>query len=252
MTELQCHSYLVLTMFALAGLTFVSLLRITAPYGRHLRPGWGPTVPARLGWAVMESPAVIVFAAVYWLGVSAQSTAPLVLFGLWQFHYINRTCIFPLRLRDSGKRMPLAIVAMALVFNCLNAYLNARWISELGDYPVAWLESWPFVLGATCFLVGWAINQHADTVLMRLRRPGEEGYKIPHGGLYRWVSCPNYFGEMLQWLGWAIATSSLAGAAFAVFTVANLLPRALAHHRWYRREFAAYPAGRRAVIPYLV
>ena len=55
---------------------------------------------------------------------------------------------------------------------------------------------------------------------------------------------------MLEWIGWAIATWSLAGAAFAVFTVANLLPRALANHRWYRQQFADYPVSRRAVFPY--
>jgi len=252
MTELQYHSYLVLAMFVLAALTFVSLLRVTAPYGRHLRPGWGPSIPARLGWVVMESPAVFVFAGIYWLGVNAQGMVPLLLLGLWQFHYINRTFIFPFRLRESGKRMPVMIVAMALAFNCINAYINARWISELGDYALSWITSLPFAAGVACFLVGWAINQHADTMLMRLRQPGDLGYRIPHGGLFRWVSCPNYLGEMLQWLGWAIATWSLAGASFAVFTIANLWPRALAHHRWYRREFAGYPASRRAVIPYLV
>jgi protein-S-isoprenylcysteine O-methyltransferase Ste14 len=70
--------------------------------------------------------------------------------------------------------------------------------------------------------------------------------------MYRWVSCPNYFGEMLEWIGWAIATWSLAGSAFAIFTIANLLPRALANHRWYQTEFPDYPSDRRAVIPGLL
>lgn len=252
MTELQLHSKLTLLTFLLAALSFVALLRVSAPYGRHLRPGWGPTVAARSGWIIMESPAVLLFVAVYCLGANARATVPLVLLALWQFHYINRTFIFPFRLRESGRHMPLLIVAMAITFNCLNAYLNARWISHFGDYPDAWLLSLPFVLGTLCFFAGWAINQHADTILLRLRRRGNTGYSIPYGGLYRWVSCPNYLGEMLQWTGWAIATWSLAGAAFAVFTIANLLPRAVAHHRWYRQEFVAYPRSRRAVLPFLI
>jgi protein-S-isoprenylcysteine O-methyltransferase Ste14 len=248
-TELQIHNNLILTTFAAAALTFISLLCVTAPYGRHHRPGWGPTIPARVGWVVMESPAVLFFGAVYWVGDHAQATLPLILFGLWQFHYINRTFIFPFRMRSAGKRMPLAIVAMAIFFNCLNAYINARWISHFGDYQVSRLATLPFAFGFSCFLIGWTINQYADTILFRLRQLGESGYRIPHGGMYRWISCPNYFGEMLQWAGWAIATWSLAGAAFAVFTVANLLPRALANHRWYKQVFADYPPSRRAVIP---
>ena len=85
--------------------------------------------------------------------------------------------------------------------------------------------------------------------MVRLRAPGESGYKIPRGGLYRWVSCPNYFGELLEWLGWALATWSTAGLAFAVYTAANLVPRALAHHRWYQERFDDYPAERKAVVP---
>ncbi|MBI4699950.1 MAG: hypothetical protein HY744_02090 [Deltaproteobacteria bacterium] len=36
------------------------------------------------------------------------------------------------------------------------------------------------------------------------------------------------------------------------FTAANLVPRARAHHLWYRRTLAGYPPERRAVIPYLL
>lgn len=252
MAELRIHGLIVLTVFALAVLTFLLLLRITAPYGRHLRSGWGPTIPARIGWIVMESPATLLFAAVFFLGDHALDTAPLILFGLWQMHYINRNFVYPLRIRETNKRMPILIVCMAVLFNCLNAYINARWISHFGAYTTTWLTSSPFLLGALCFLIGWAINQYSDGILLRLRSPGETNYGIPNGGLYRWVSCPNYLGEMLEWLGWAIATWSLAGAAFAIFSAANLIPRALANHRWYKQKFADYPPARRALIPYLL
>ncbi len=190
--ELQIHSYLVGAVFAAAALTFVALFFVTAPYGRHLRAGWGPTVPARIGWIVMESPAVILFAAVYSMGDDALSMTPLVLFGLWQFHYVYRTFIYPFRLRSGSRRMPLSIVCMAIFFNSINATINARWISHFGEYPDSWLESGPFIVGVVVFVVGWAINQHSDSVLFRLRGPGETGYKIPRDGLYCWVSCPNY------------------------------------------------------------
>jgi 3-oxo-5-alpha-steroid 4-dehydrogenase 1 len=252
MTEWEVHRYLVLAIFAAGALTFALLMWVTAPYGRHIRGGWGPTVPARVGWLVMESPASLLFIVVFALGAHAQGSTPLVLLALWQLHYLNRTFIFPLRLQATGKRMPMSVVGMAIVFNSLNAYVNARWISHLGAYPDSWLTSTPFLLGVLCFVAGWLINQHADGMLIRLRQPGETGYKIPHGGLYRWISCPNYLGEILEWMGWALATWSLAGTAFAVFTAANLLPRALANHRWYRQQFANYPSERRALIPYVL
>jgi 3-oxo-5-alpha-steroid 4-dehydrogenase 1 len=252
MTELQIHGWLVALIFVLAAQTFVILLWVNAPYGRFVRPGWGPTISTRSAWIVMESPAVVLFAAIYLAGDHALDIAPLVLFALWQFHYVVRTFIFPFRIRETGKRTPIMIVAMAILFNVLNAYINARWISHFGNYEVSWLLSTPFVAGVLCFAAGWLINQHADVTLFRLRAPGEFNYGIPRGGLYRWISCPNYFGEMLMWAGWAIATWSLAGVSFAVFSAANLLPRAIAIHRWYLNEFDDYPPSRKAVFPYLV
>src|SRR3546814_18591698 len=76
------------------------------------------------------------------------------------------------------------------------------------------------------------------------------GYKIPRGGAFRYVSAANYFGEIVLWTGWAVMSWTAAGALFAIFTVSNLLPRALSHHRWYRENFADYPRERRALIPW--
>jgi protein-S-isoprenylcysteine O-methyltransferase Ste14 len=250
--EHELHNLVTWGEIALGGLTFISLFFITAPYGRHARKGWGPEVGQRLGWVLMELPAVALWLGIYALGRNALQTAPLVLMGLWQMHYVNRTFVFPLRIKAEGKRTPLSIVGTAVLFNTLNAYVNARWVSELGDYPATWLADPRFVLGALLFLAGFAINQHADAVLMSLRKPGESGYKIPHGGLYRFVSCPNYLGEMLEWTGWAVATWSLPGLAFALYTASNLVPRAVKHHAWYREKFADYPARRRAILPFVL
>ena len=252
LVEAQVHHWLVLLIFALAALVFILLMRVNAPYGRFLRAGWGPTIPAKTAWVIFESPAVILFAVVYFAGRNALELAPLVLLGIWQFHYIVRTVVFPLRIQGSGKRIPLVVVVTAIGFNVVNAYINARWVSDLGSYPDDWLLSAPFLIGVTMFVGGWIVNQRADRVLSNLRQPGESHYSVPRGGLYRYVSCPNYLGEMLEWLGWAVLTWSLAGAAFAAFTIANLLPRAIATHRWYQDTFPDYPDSRKAVIPFVV
>jgi len=251
-SELLLHEGLVWALLALAVVTFVALQVVNAPYGRHQRSGWGPTIPNRVAWILMESPAVLLFAALFFAGEHRFETVPLVLLGLWMLHYVQRTFIFPFRIRGEGKRMALSIAAMGFGFNVLNAYVNARWISHFGEYGSAWLTDPRFLAGAALMLAGWLINIHSDTILIHLRAPGETGYKIPRGGLYRWISCPNYFGELLEWLGWALATWSTAGLAFAVYTMANLVPRARAHHLWYREKFEDYPPQRRAVIPFIL
>ena len=249
MTELQIHSWLVWAVLAVAVPTFLYLLRNTAPFGRHYpAAGWGPHFSNRTGWIVMELPTVAVFLYVYFCGESAWEIVPLVFLVMWQTHYIHRTLIFPFRMRTQGKRMPVAVAASGFFFNVVNAYINARIVSEFGEYGIEWLSDPRFLVGLTVFLGGMALNLHSDTVLLRLRKPGESGYAIPQGGGFRFVSCPNHLGEILEWAGWALATWSLAGLAFFVFA-ANLVPRAYSHHRWYKETFEDYPAERKAVIP---
>jgi 3-oxo-5-alpha-steroid 4-dehydrogenase 1 len=251
LNEPDLYHLLLWAEYLAAAVTVVALIFVVAPYGRHARDGWGPTLPARFGWLLMESPAVVFFALVYAAGSHRGEAAPLVLLCLWQAHYLHRTFVFPWRMRGE-KRMPILILALAVTFNVLNGYLNARWISELGSYPAGWLHGSRFLLGALGFGLGFTLNLLSDRTLLRLRAPGESGYRVPYGGLFAWVSCPNYLGEMIEWFGFALAAWSPAALAFAFYTVANLAPRALAHHSWYRARFPDYPPRRRALIPFVL
>jgi steroid 5-alpha-reductase/3-oxo-5-alpha-steroid 4-dehydrogenase 1 len=184
-------------------------------------------------------------------GEHRAETVPLAFLGLWQIHYIHRVFIFPFRLRTEGKRIALLIGGLAIVFNTLNAYVVARWISHFGAYGNDWLLDPRFIAGVGVFMLGFGINLKADQILFNLRKPGDTGYRVPRGWLYEYVTCPNYLGEIIEWLGFALATWSLAGLAFALYTAANLGPRALANHRWYRERFPDYPERRKALVPFL-
>jgi protein-S-isoprenylcysteine O-methyltransferase Ste14 len=252
MNAAAVHAVLCWAVIGCALLVAPVLCLVTAPYGRHLRAGWGPTVGPTLGWILMEAPAPLGMAALFALG--EQRSAPAVAFlVLFEVHYLNRAFVFPLTRRGTGRRVPLVMVALGFVFNCLNAYLNGRWLFHLAP-PLGggWLLDPRFLCGAGLFAAGLAMNLHADEALRRLRPPGASGYRVPEGGLFRYVSSPNYLGEIIEWSGWALLTFSLPGAAFAVFTAANLGPRALAHHAWYRRTFPDYPPRRKALIPFLL
>jgi protein-S-isoprenylcysteine O-methyltransferase Ste14 len=249
------YRYIFWGFAAYAVIAFLSLLFVSAPYGRHLRKGWGPRINATLGWVVMEAPSPLVF-LVCWLAAEPArrySATGLVFLALWQAHYLYRAFIFPFRRRRGQKQMPLTIALMAIGFNVANGYLNGHWLYALGpERPVEWLVDPRFVAGIALFAIGYGINHLSDRILFNLRKPGESGYAIPSGGLYRFVSCPNYFGELVEWAGWALLTFSPAGLAFALAAAANLVPRALTHHRWYRRTFPHYPPERKAIVPFVL
>jgi protein-S-isoprenylcysteine O-methyltransferase Ste14 len=249
-TESTLHFYLILAGFGLAAVVFVSLFFISAPYGRHARQGWGPTLPNHIGWLLMEAPSALLFALYFFTGAAPKTLPLLVFFGLWEAHYVHRAFIYPLTIRDGHKKMPLTVLLLGVLFNSWNAFLNGRYLFTLsGGYPAEWVRDPRFVAGVTLFAAGYITNRWADTALRRLRKPGEEGYRIPNGGLFHLVSCPNYLGEIVEWAGWALATWSLAGLGFAAWTFANLAPRARSHHAWYRQHFPEYPVKRRALIP---
>ncbi len=251
-TEQSVYTFLILLDFALAGVVFIALFFISAPYGRHIRKGWGLAIPSYLGWLIMESPAALLFALYFLLGSSPKTLVLIAFFLMWEAHYIHRAFIYPFSLSDGKKKMPLLVTFMAIFFNVANTYINGRYLFTLsGGYPNSWLVDPRFVLGFTLFVAGYIINRWADHTLGSLRKPGETGYLVPNGGLYRWISCPNYLGEMIEWAGWALATWSLPGLAFAVWTIANLAPRARTHHAWYRQQFPDYPTQRKALIPLL-
>jgi steroid 5-alpha reductase family enzyme len=128
--------------------------------------------------------------------------------------------------------------------------LNGSYTSTYGSHlDAAWASDPRFAAGILLFAAGYALNKHSDAVLRNLRGPGETGYKIPQGGGYRWVSSPNYLGELITWTGFAVASWSPAALSFVVMTAANLVPRALTHHRWYREKFPDYPPERKAILP---
>ena len=245
MTELAVYRWLAFGFIALGASIFIYLQTRVAPYGRHSKGNEGPTVSTRTGWFVMEAPAALLV-PVYFLLHPPPAMAWIYL-ALWELHYAYRAFVFPFRMRGSDRPMPLLVVGSGFAFNVANSYLIGR------GFTLESPEISPFrlLLGGAIFLFGMAINRRSDRILFDLRGPGETGYKIPVGGLFRWISCPNYAGEIIEWIGFAIAMPTWGAAAFAFWTFANLAPRARAHHRWYRDNFLDYPKERRALIPYL-
>lgn len=240
---------------AVAIFIFPLVIRIVAPYGRHTTKKWGILIDNRVGWILMELPALLVFAGFYLFGSGSHPFVTWIFFGVWILHYVNRTLVFPFRLRTTGKKMPMAIVFMAIGFNFVNGFINGYFLGTLAtvaQYPVSYLLDPRFIGGIAMFFFGLTINWQSDNILIHLRKPGETGYIIPTKGFFQFVSCPNHFGEIVEWFGFALMTWCSPGLTFAVWTLVNLMPRALHHHKWYKETFADYPASRKALFPFIL
>lgn len=247
----------VLSVMALSAVVvFLCLLKVEAGYGVAYTKKWGPAVNNKLGWILMEAP---VFFAMLWLWLSSDrrgDTVLVVMALLFLFHYFQRSFVFPFLIKGKSV-MPLSVILMGVTFNTLNAYMIGGWLFYVSpvDYygGVSWLMSPMFIVGCVIFFVGMAINWHSDYIIRHLRKPGDTGHYIPRGGMFRYVTSANYFGEFLEWCGFALLTFSAAGAVFALWTFANLAPRARKLHQRYEREFGdEYKRlNRKYILPYI-
>ena len=237
---------------AIALLACLYLFFIDAPYGRHIRDGWGPKISARLGWILMESPCVILM-IVYTLTVRDQLDAIHEIFLLiWLTHYIHRAFIYPFVIGMTNPKMPFSIAVTAFFFNITNVSIQAFGIFYFAQYSSDWMQSTPFIIGILLFVLGMLINIRSDYVIAALRKEKGPGYHLPNKFLHKYVASPNYLGEIIEWAGWALLTWNISGVVFLLWTIANLLPRAMANLRWYQEKFEDYPTSRKALIPGLI
>jgi 3-oxo-5-alpha-steroid 4-dehydrogenase 1 len=247
--ERICYAWMALAMIVL-----VTMFFITAPFGRHTSTKWGVSINNKLGWVIMEFPSLAIMVYFLFWGSQSFTAYAWILFSLWIIHYLNRTLIYPLRIKPTPKKIPLMIVCSAILFNLVNAGLNGYYLAELAppeSYTAAWLTTPHFIIGAILFLTGIVINWKSDNILIHLRSKGDTGYKIPKGFLFDYISSPNLFGEIIEWSGFALMAWNLPALTFMVWTFANLVPRAKNHHDWYHRNFSDYPKARKIVFPFL-
>ncbi|XP_043551377.1 3-oxo-5-alpha-steroid 4-dehydrogenase 2-like [Chiloscyllium plagiosum] len=116
-------------------------------------------------------------------------------------------------------------------------------------YDDNWVTDFRFISGVVLYFVGLSINIYSDNILLSLRKPNDREYYIPKGGLFEYITAANYFGEIVEWFGYAIATSTLPAFVFAIVTASYLGHRAYNHHRYYLEKFDDYPKSRKALIP---
>ena len=228
-----------LVMAVVAVVVFLSLYFVDAGYGKFYRPSWGPSLDNHLGWFLMEVPVFLAMLVLWWFSERRWDPVRLVMLLLFEAHYFQRSFIFPRQLRGHS-RMPWSIVAMGALFNTLNALMQGGWlfyVSPADYYPASWLTSLPFLSGTAVFLAGMYINIQSDSIIRNLRQPGDTAHHFPQGGMFRYVTSANYFGEWMEWTGFALLTWSWAGAVFSLWTFANLCPRAARIHRLYSQEF---------------
>ena len=283
--QFQRHTFLSELFLFLSFPTYIfTRYVIVAPFGRHVpkQHHWwlGPKLQARMSWFLFECPNLIwswYYSSTWYQHKSSIESEKYIvstndiLMVLFTLHYVNRDIIYPLRMNPDSQKVPLLVTVSAAVITTWNGYLQCFYLAKIRqDFPLSLspsvrnIQTW---MGIGFFFLGMWINLHSDGVLRNLRRSKQDmksqeskhqnnhhAYYIPHSPWFTYISCPNFFGEIIEWLGFAMASQfSLPSVAFLVYTASNLIPRGIAHHQWYQKIFEDYPSERRwAVVPLIV
>ena len=244
------YDFILVPWLILAILTFFLLFFVTAPYGKFSSSNWGILINYRIGWFIQEIISPISFSYFFLTGSTGKSFTIWVLFSIWIFHYINRSIIFPLKIKN-GSKIPIPIILSAISFNIINGFINGYHLGNYAFFDNEYIYSIKFIIGILIFIIGLVINLHSDQILINIKNKNI-GYQIPKGGLYKFISCPNYLGEILEWVGFAIIAWSFPAFLFVIWTMANLIPRAKAQHIWYKEKFGSdYSNQKKAIFPFI-
>lgn len=232
---------------------FALLFFIKAPYGKFTSESWGKLVNARLGWIIMESFAVIIFLAFMFIYRNTLTFTKIAFFVVWNMHYVYRAFIYQARI---GKKelMSLGVSMSGMIFQIFNTFYQCVFIfapSFNSLYANSYIAKPNFIIGIVMFFAGLLVNRQSDKILFNIKKNNGGKYGIPYGGMYKYITCPNYFGETFMWAGWFVMTFNLASFGFLIWTVSNLFPRAYSYHKWYNKEFSCYPKDRKRIIPFL-
>lgn len=172
----------------------------------------------------------------------------------WSIHYLKRELETLFVHRFSHATMPYT----NLFKNCAYYWGFAAWVAFFVNHPLYTPpEEDLFYTGMCLFYLMEMGNLSSHITLRSLRPRGTRVRRIPHGGLFEFVTCPNYTYEIMSWVGFNLMTKTVAGMLFMAAGAFQMLIWAQNKHRNYKKEFdgkdgkALYPKTRKILIPFI-
>ena len=173
-------------------------------------------------------------------------SVPSVIFTI---HYFHRIFIYSWFRKSSSRPWPLYTFLYYLCSNTLFGLLTSFLLIFSGKTFHIALQ---ILLGIV--ILGFAVVAAIhDYKLCSLRHGGQNGYQIPNFFLFKWVSGPNYFLEIIEWLLFTLYLPfNLGAVAYVALVLANISGKAEWNHDAYIRIFKnKYPKDRAPWIPFI-
>ncbi|KAI8975069.1 3-oxo-5-alpha-steroid 4-dehydrogenase-domain-containing protein [Mycotypha africana] len=159
-------------------------------------------------------------------------------------HYLKRVTevIFVHRYSGQSKLIDNILISISyMVFAFFLSFFSAQ-----VPHPNAFLT----VVGVALFFIGEGTNCYHHLILSNLRKDGSKEYKIPQEGLFKYIWCPHYTGEIVAFIAMAFLSQHFLVLILQICSAGYLAIRAYNTRSWYKSKFTDIP-HRACLIPFI-
>jgi steroid 5-alpha reductase family enzyme len=163
-------------------------------------------------------------------------------------HYVIKIAFNILNPEHFETQAESAKMLSVIIF--INALINGYYLGWLWPaYAVSWMQHTAFISGSFLLGAGFVIQITSNAKLL-LGRNNE--MRVLNSGIHKLAFCPSYFGEALQWSGFALMTWCAPAAAAFCWMLSALFRLATAQKNRYLLKFPELPPARKAFVPFIL
>ena len=204
----------------------------------------GAGIPTRLGLFVIYFLPIVAATIFAWSYLPVASLIQWAVYSAVILHFTKRVLETLFLHKFSGT---VDIKTAAMITTIYSIIAGA--ISYFNKQTIPAMDFW-FYTGTVIFIIGELGSFYHHKLLVDLRKE-RDGYHIPQGGLFKYVTCPHYFFELVAWFGIVLLSRHLFTLIAFLVAVGYLTARSIRTHQWYQQRFPDYPADRKYIVPFL-
>lgn len=140
-------------------------------------------------------------------------------------------------------------VALRFLRNTIIAlYLSTYNSMMVRDVWLGKLDIFNIIIGLGLFFIG--LKKKVANHRVTHSFPYNLDPRIMGAPDFECVTSPDYFGELLQWVGFHVICGSTVSMGFALYKCQVAIGNAYLRHNWYLRNNPQYPQKRAIIIPH--
>jgi len=205
------------------------------------------TVVAYLGPILMS----IVLA--FYFGLNSCGVTHILAMFMSNFHYIRRVLESLIDIRGADRNNVVLVFAVVFYYWFIYGYLVLGSVfHESFNQTHTFLNVYLKGACVIAFFYAEFNNYSCHNILRNLKAKNNGRRGIPKGNMFKFVSCANYFWELISWFFFSLFVNTLHAYLFVLYSFILMTFPAIEKHKSYQKNFEDYPKNRKAIIPFII